>query len=150
MVLLSARLRIPPVVGFLISGILIGPSGLALVPETEQVEVFAEIGVVLQLFVIGLRLSSAEMRTLGRSFLIGGSLQWALTTGLTMGIVIAFGLPLARALFIGFVVSLSSTAVVLKEYHERRGQADSSPRRAGRPAYRWRQRRCWRTGRETG
>ncbi|MGB5401893.1 MAG: replication protein RepA, partial [Thermoanaerobaculia bacterium] len=119
-VLLSTRLRIPPVVGFLISGILIGPSGLALVPETEQVEVFAEIGVVLLLFVIGLQLSSAEMRTLGRSFLVGGSLQWALTTGLTMGIVIVFGLPLANALFIGFVVSLSSTAVVLKEYHERR------------------------------
>jgi len=119
-VLFSARLRIPPVVGFLISGILIGPSGLALVAETEQVEVFAEIGVALLLFVIGLQLSSAEMRTLGRSFLIGGSLQWALTTGLTMGIVIAFGLPLAHALFIGFVVSLSSTAVVLKEYHERR------------------------------
>ena len=119
-VLLSARLRIPPVVGFLISGILIGPSGLALVAETERVEVFAEIGVALLLFVIGLQLSSAEMRTLGRSFLIGGSLQWALTTGLTMGIVIAFGLPLAHALFIGFVVSLSSTAVVLKEYHERR------------------------------
>ena len=72
-VLLSARLRIPPVVGFLISGIAIGPSGLALVPEIEQVEVFAEIGVVLLLFVIGLQLSSAEMRTSGRSFLIGGS-----------------------------------------------------------------------------
>ena len=119
-VLLSARLRIPPVVGFLISGILIGPSGLALVSETEQVEVFAEIGVVLLLFIIGLQLRSAEMRTLGRSFLIGGTLQWALTTGLTMAIVIGFGLPLARALFIGFVVSLSSTAVVLKEYQERR------------------------------
>ncbi len=119
-VLLSARLRIPPVVGFLISGVLIGPSGLALVPETHQVEVFAEIGVVLLLFIIGLQLSSAEMRTLGRSFLIGGTLQWALTTGLTMGIVIGFGLPLARALFIGFVVSLSSTVVVLKEYQERR------------------------------
>ncbi len=119
-VLLSTRLRIPPVVGFLISGMLIGPSGLALVAETEEVEVFAEIGVVLLLFIIGLQLSSAEMRTLGRSFLVGGSLQWALTTGLTMGIVIVFGLPLADALFIGFVVSLSSTAVVLKEYHERR------------------------------
>ncbi len=119
-VLISARLRIPPVVGFLLSGILIGPSGLALVAETEEVEVFAEIGVVLLLFVIGLQLNPAEMRDLGRSFLIGGTLQWLLTTGLTMGIVIGFGLPLPNALFIGFVVSLSSTAVVLKEYQERR------------------------------
>ena len=119
-VLLSARLRIPPVVGFLISGILIGPSGLALIADTEHVEAFAEIGVALLLFIIGMQLSSAEMRTLGRSFLIGGSLHWALTTGLTMGTVIGLGLPLANALFIGFVVSLSSTAVVLKEYQERR------------------------------
>ena len=119
-VLVSTRFRIPPVVGFLISGILIGPSGLALVPDTEQVEIFAEIGVVLLLFVIGLQLNSSEMRTLGRSFLIGGTLQWALTTSLTMGVVLAFGLPPSTALFVGFTVSLSSTAVVLKEYHERR------------------------------
>ncbi|MDH3253774.1 MAG: cation:proton antiporter [Acidobacteriota bacterium] len=119
-VLLSARLRIPPVVGFLLSGMLIGPSGLALVAEAEQVEVFAEIGVALLLFVIGLQLTPAETRDLGRSFLIGGTLQWVFATGLTMAVVIGFGLPVANALFIGFVVSLSSTAVVLKEYQERR------------------------------
>lgn len=118
--LLSVRVRIPPVVGFLISGILIGPSGLALVAETEQVEVFAEIGVVLLLFVIGLQLNSAEVRGLGRSFLVGGTLQWLLTTALAMAIVVAFGLPATDALFIGFAISLSSTAVVLKEYQERR------------------------------
>lgn len=119
-VLVSSRVRIPPVVGFLISGILIGPSGLAMVPSVEEVEVFAEIGVVLLLFVIGLQLKPAEMKVLGRSFLVGGSLQWALTTGLTMAVVIGLGLPPAHALFIGFVVSLSSTAVVLKEYQELR------------------------------
>ncbi len=119
-VLVSARLRIPPVVGFLISGALIGPSGLSLVHGTEQVEVFAEIGVVLLLFIIGLQLNPSEVKHLGRSFLLGGSLQWLLTAGLTMAIVAGFGLPLANALFIGFVVSLSSTAVVLKEYQERR------------------------------
>ena len=74
-VLIWSRLRVPPVVGFLISGILIGPSGLALVHETEQVEVFAEVGVVLLLFVIGLELNVAQMRDLGRSFLAGGALQ---------------------------------------------------------------------------
>ena len=119
-VLGSARLRIPPVVGFLVSGIIIGPSGLSLVHSTEEVEVFAEIGVVLLLFTIGLQLNPSEVKHLGRSFLIGGSLQWALTAGLTMAIVVGFGLPLANSLFIGFVVSLSSTAVVLKEYQERR------------------------------
>lgn len=119
-VLVSARLRLPPVVGFLLSGMLIGPSGLALVPETDEVEVFAEIGVVLLLFTIGLQIRPQEMRDLGRSFLIGGSLQWLLTTGLTMGVVLWLGFPFANALFFGFVVSLSSTAVVLKEYQERR------------------------------
>jgi len=119
-VLISTRLRIPPVVGFLLSGILIGPSGLALVPETGQVEIFAEIGVVMLLFVIGLHLDPAELRGLGRSFLLGGTLQWLLTTGSAACIVALLGLPLANAVFFGFVVSLSSTAVVLKEYHERR------------------------------
>jgi CPA2 family monovalent cation:H+ antiporter-2 len=124
-VVISSRLRIPPVAGFLISGILIGPSGLALVPGADDVEVFAEVGVVLLLFVIGLQLSASEMKTLGRSFLVGGSLQWALTAMATMAVVAAFGVPLPNALFIGFVVSLSSTAVVLKEYQERR-EATSS------------------------
>ncbi len=119
-VLVSSRFRIPPVVGFLVSGILIGPTGLALVSEAERVEVFAEVGVMLLLFVIGLELNPAEMKDLGRSFLVGGTLQWALTTGLTAAVVAGFGLPFKNAVFIGFVVSLSSTAVVLKEYQERR------------------------------
>ena len=122
-VVVSAKLRVPSVVGFLLSGILIGPSGLGLVPEVEQVETFAEIGVVLLLFVIGLQLSPSEMKSVGRSFLVGGSLQWGLTTGVTMAILVGLGLPAANALFIGFVVSLSSTAVVLKEYQERRETA---------------------------
>lgn len=118
--LLSARLRIPPVVGFLISGMLIGPSGLALITDMHQVEIFAEIGVVLLLFVIGLQLNTSEMRHLGRAFLVGGSLQWVLTTALTVAALIGFGVQPANALFIGFVVSLSSTAVVLQEYQQRR------------------------------
>lgn len=119
-VVASARLHVPPVVGFLLSGIVIGPSGLALVPETGQVEVFAEIGVVLLLFTIGMQINLSEIKGLGRSFLVGGSLQWVVTTGLTFWIVRSLGVPLANALFIGFVVSLSSTAVVLREYQERR------------------------------
>ena len=118
-VLISARLRLPPVVGFLLSGMLIGPSGLGLIPETDEVEIFAEIGVVLLLFTIGLQIQPREMRDLGRSFLIGGTMQWLLTTVLAMLVVMGLGVPIANALFIGFVVSLSSTAVVLKEYQER-------------------------------
>ena len=119
-VVVSARLRVPPVVGFLLSGMVIGPTGLALVPETGQVEIFAEIGVVLLLFTVGMQIDLSEMKGLGRSFLVGGSLQWVLTTGLTLWIVHSLGVPLANALFIGFVVSLSSTVVVLREYQERR------------------------------
>ncbi len=120
-VFVSARLRAPSVVGLVLTGVLIGPSALGLIPESEEVEVLAEIGVVLLLFTIGVELSIRQMRELRRPFLIGGSVQ----AGLTMMLAFAFGrLALgqaaAEATFFAFVVALSSTAVVLKIYGQRR------------------------------
>lgn len=118
--LLAARLRIPPVVALLLTGLLIGPSGLGWIPETEEVEVFAEIGVVLLLFVIGLELSLERLRELRRPFFLGGSVQAALTAALAAGAAWALGAGAGRAVFLGFVVALSSTAIVLKLYADRR------------------------------
>ena len=73
--LISHRLRLPPIVGYLLTGVVIGPSGLALVSDSTHVELFAEIGVVLLLFSIGLEFSPSRLRQLRRPFLIGGSVQ---------------------------------------------------------------------------
>lgn len=118
--LLASRLRIPPLVALLITGLVIGPSGLGWIADTEQVEVFAEIGVVLLLFVIGLELSLAQLKELRRVFFVGGGVQAALTIGVGAAAALALGIGPPRAVFLGCVVALSSTAIVLKLYDDRR------------------------------
>lgn len=110
----SHRLRVPPVVGFLITGVLIGPSALGLIGDPEQVEILAEIGVVALLFTTGLEFSLARLRLLRRPFLVGGSLQSLGTIAVVSAISLLNGVPPERALFFGFVITLSSTAIVLK------------------------------------
>lgn len=118
--LVSNRLRIPSVVGFLLTGVLIGPSGLGLVSTTERVEIFAEIGVVFLLFAIGLEFSLERLKQIRRFFFLGGSMQALLTTGLIVLLMIPMGFSLPGAIFQGFLVTLSSTAIVLKLYADRR------------------------------
>ncbi len=116
----SHRLKLPPLVGFLITGMLVGPSGLALVSQPEHVETLAELGVVFLLFTIGLEISIDRLRKLGRSILTGGGIQVGLTALAGTGTALLLGAAPAAAVFAGFVVALSSTAIVLKLYQERR------------------------------
>lgn len=118
--LISNRLRIPSVVGFLLTGMLIGPSGLRLVSGTERVELFAEIGVVFLLFSIGLEFSLERLKQIRRVFFLGGSVQALLATGLIALLALPLGFAAPRAIFLGFLVTLSSTAIVLKLYADRR------------------------------
>jgi CPA2 family monovalent cation:H+ antiporter-2 len=116
----SYRLRVPAIIGFLLTGVLIGPSGLALVKETEHVESFAELAVVLMLFLIGLELSRSELRQLGRVFVLGGLMQSLATMGLGALVARWAGATWPLAMFCGFVITLSSTAIVLKLHRDRR------------------------------
>lgn len=118
-IVLSHRLKVPPVVGFLLTGLLVGPSGFALVDSSENVEVFAELGVVFLLFAIGLELSVERLRRLSRILLVGGPLQAFLTMLLVVGISMIARQTLAQSLYFGFVIALSSTAIVLKIYADR-------------------------------
>jgi CPA2 family monovalent cation:H+ antiporter-2 len=118
--LIAARLRIPPVVALLLTGLMIGPSGFGWISDAEEVEVFAEIGVVLLLFVIGLEVSLERLRELRRPFLVGGSVQAAVTAALAFAASRALGFAFNQAVFFGFVIALSSTAIVLKLYGDRR------------------------------
>jgi len=127
--LIALRLRIAPVVGLLVAGALIGPSGLGWIEAPAEIHHVAEIGVVLLLFVIGLEFSRQRLRELGRPLLVGGSVQVAVTVLAATGFAAASGLPFAAALVIGFVVCLSSTALVLKLYGDR-GELDAPHGRA--------------------
>ena len=118
--LASHRLRVPPLVGLLLTGLVIGPSGAGLVSDTEAIHVLAEIGVVLLLFVIGLELPLGKLKEIRRPFLIGGSIQAALTTVIGATAASIAGLNPGPALFFGFALTLSSTAIVLKLYGDRR------------------------------
>lgn len=110
----SYRVRLPPIVGFLISGMLLGPHGFVLVEGGEDVQQIAEIGVVLLLFTIGLEFSLADLMRMRRAALVGGSVQIAVVTGAVFLTLIQFGVPPNGALFLGLTTSLSSTAVVLR------------------------------------
>lgn len=118
------RLKIPAIVGFLLTGILAGPHGLALIESTEQVQVTAEFGVILLLFSIGLEFSFKGLMDIKKTVLLGGSLQVLLTVSFTAVIAWAMGMPLNQAIFLGFLISLSSTAIVLKQLGEK-GEMDT-------------------------
>ncbi len=113
------RLKLPLLVGLILSGIAIGPYGLGWIHEVEAIEVLAEIGVMLLLFTIGLEFSLRRLREMKTLVLVGGGLQVAITVGITAFIAMMFGRGAGQAVFFGFLVALSSTAIVLKSYVDR-------------------------------
>lgn len=108
------RVKLPPLPGFIVAGVLLGPNGLGLVPEVHRVEGLAEVGVILLLFTIGLEFSLARLKEMGRQLARVGLTQMGFTVAATgaAGLVFLSGWELA--LFLGFLVALSSTAIVLK------------------------------------
>ncbi len=113
-VTLLQRAGLPSIAGFILTGALVGPTALGLVDDTHQVEVLAEIGVALLLFGIGLELSLDRLRHLWKAILLGGGLQVAFTVACTAALSLAFGLSPGPAVFLGCIVAVSSTAVVLR------------------------------------
>ncbi|OPY50153.1 MAG: glutathione-regulated potassium-efflux system protein KefC [Methanosaeta sp. PtaU1.Bin112] len=112
--LIFHRLRAPTIVGFLLTGILAGPKGLGLISASEQVSVLAEIGVVLLLFSVGMEISLKDLLKIKKYVLAGGSLQVALTILAVYAILSRMQIPSGEALIFGFLISLSSTAIVLR------------------------------------
>ncbi|MFH1673691.1 MAG: cation:proton antiporter [Pseudomonadota bacterium] len=113
------RLRVPTIVGFLLTGILAGPYGLGLIKAVHEVEILAEVGVVLLLFTIGIEFSFRRLLQIKKSVLLGGSLQVLLTFWVTFAIARHLGQSAGVSIFIGFLISLSSTAIVLKLLQEK-------------------------------
>jgi CPA2 family monovalent cation:H+ antiporter-2 len=115
----SHHLRIPGVVGLLLAGIAIGSDGLGLMQTTHEVEVMAEVGVVLLLFTIGIEFSLTKLFRIRRLVLLGGTLQVVGCIAAAWGVGIALGFASTTALFVGFMIAMSSTAIVLQTLQER-------------------------------
>lgn len=118
-VFILQRLKLPSILGFLITGVIIGPYGLSLVKAVEQVEVISEIGVILLLFVIGMELSIKQLAAIKKTVFIGGLLQVSLTAIVAGLVYFSFDFPWNESVFVGFLFSLSSTAIVLKVFQDR-------------------------------
>jgi len=116
---IAVRLGLGSVLGYLIAGCVIGPWGLRLVTDAQAILHFAEIGVVLMLFVIGLELDPKRLWMLRASVFGGGVLQMA-GCGLALGIFCALlGLSVPVAVLIGLTLALSSTAIAMQAMNER-------------------------------
>ncbi|BCS54932.1 cation:proton antiporter [Geobacter sp. SVR] len=113
-VVLFRYLKFPTIIGFLATGILAGPHSMAFIKDTHQVEQMAEIGVVLLLFTIGIELSLKELMRIKHLVLWGGGLQVLITILAVAAIGTAFGFSGPQSTFFGFLVALSSTAILMK------------------------------------
>jgi len=116
---LMHKARQPTVVGYLLTGVIAGPSALGLIPDTAEVEILADVGVALLLFTIGLELSLRKLARMRQLVLGAGSLQLVATTAAVCALLVFLGLTGREGLFWGFLVAASSTAIVLKLLNDR-------------------------------
>ena len=128
-VALAHRLSAPPLVGFLVAGVLVGPHGLGLISATEEVEVLSELGVALLLFEVGLELSLSYVRQWARTVLVAGGLQVSGTLLCVAALAMALGIPPGQSIFYGMLAAMSSTAIVTKTYADR-AELDSAQGRS--------------------
>ena len=114
------RFQVPPVLGFLVTGVLIGQSGLGILSlGSNGGGLSSDLGVIFLLFTIGVDLSLKELWKMKKDLFLGGTFQIVFTTTLTLIVCTALGFSPATATFLGFLISLSSTAIVLKVLQER-------------------------------
>lgn len=122
--LLSRRLRQPSVVGYLLTGVALGPHGFAFISDLTTLSHLGSLGVVLLLFFVGMEISPRRLIGNWKVAVIGTLLQILFSVGLVWILGHFADWPLSRTLLIGFVISLSSTAVVLKILQDR-GELES-------------------------
>src|SRR5262245_52421965 len=111
--LVARAIRAPAIIGFLVAGMVVGPSGLSLI-DHHEVESLAELGLVLLLFTIGLELSPAPLFQMGLRLMIATAVQMGVTATLVAIVCVhVFGVPVAAAIVMGLAASPASTAIVL-------------------------------------
>jgi len=117
--MVARRLKLPVILGYLAGGIAIGPYGLGLVSDMEQIDTLATIGVVLLLFTLGIEFSLSAVRKMGKVAILGGIGQILATATLGLMAGWLFNWSLVEAVFFGFVIALSSTMIVIKTLMDR-------------------------------
>lgn len=114
------KFQVPPVLGFIVTGVLIGPFGLDILNlGPNSIGLSSDLGVIFLLFTIGVDLSLKELWKMKKDLILGGAFQIVLTTALVLIVCVALGYSPATSTFLGFLISLSSTAIVLKVLQER-------------------------------
>jgi CPA2 family monovalent cation:H+ antiporter-2 len=116
----SQAFRIPSIVSFLLIGMLAGPYGFALISDESSIAMFGEIGIMLLLFTIGLEFSFDKLLKSWRIVIIGGLTQLCTTIVAITFVAYSLHVPFTGAVVFGFIISLSSTAIVMKILQERR------------------------------
>ncbi len=123
--MVARRLRQPVLIGYLLGGIAIGPFGLGLVRDLEQVQSLAAIGLIFLLFTLGLELPLGELKRIGWVATLGRLVAIVVTIGLGLAIGKLLGWPLPQSIGFGFLIAVSSTVIILKTLTER-GELNST------------------------
>jgi len=117
--MVARRLNLPVIVGYLLAGVAVGPYGLHLIHDVNDVETMATIGVVLLMFTLGIEFSLKTLKQIGRIATLGGGIQIVATTGMGFAVGWLLGWSLVESLLFGFFIAMSSTIIVLKTLLER-------------------------------
>ncbi|MBN2424539.1 MAG: cation:proton antiporter [Calditrichaceae bacterium] len=113
-IIIASRLKIPSALGFLLTGVILGPSALGLIETTSDIEILAEIGIIILMFTIGLEFSISKIRNMKRAFFQLGGLQVAVGWLVFFFILLWQDYSVNQSFVIAFILVLSSTAIVLK------------------------------------
>jgi monovalent cation:H+ antiporter-2, CPA2 family len=116
---LFTKIKVPTIIGYLLTGVIVGPKLMGIIKVPVEIDLMAQIGVVLLLFMIGMEFSLNHLFKIRRRVFLGGFLQLSLTTLVTTFLAHAYALNWKASLFIGFLTALSSTAIVLKILQDR-------------------------------
>ncbi len=116
--LIFQRFRIPSILGFILAGVLAGPHVFGLETNPKDLELLSEIGIMLLLFTIGIEFSIKDLMKIRKTVFLGGGMQVSVTTLLVFAVAYSLGYTWQLSVFFGFLVALSSTAIVLKVMQE--------------------------------
>lgn len=118
--LIIKRLRQPYIVGYVIAGAVLGKQGLGVITDMDLAKHLGEIGIILLLFFIGMEISLPQLVKRWKIAIVGTSLQIAASVFLMWGVGALFGWPINRVVVLGFIIALSSSAIVIKLLEERK------------------------------